>query len=296
MPVGDIYDYFSSCYYTDCDSNVATMRDLMKYCYAVTKNIGSDLIYIGLGMSQPWDSNSCAYVDTMYLEKMYDSDVEAPFKNYCDFISTQTYITDFSVPSEQVNLDPIDDDQLTEIMDLVDSIRIANGDYSKRFICKEFGYGYDLSNEAIASRNLSHSAVLLSYNITYRVYYWITTEVYDNVFFLSAINQQANLLNGCRYYTPSSEINPPTYGNGEDGEVYDYIFYDTEDLTCIHQLRTDNSANPDIVFIETVEDDSSAMDGFQASIIQMNGDRWEREGLKIKAPKPRSMLNSTLQK
>ena len=117
----------------------------------------------------------------------------------------------------------------------------------------------------------------MSYSITYRVYYWITTEVYDNVFFLSAINQQANLLNGCRYYTPSSEINPPTYGNGEDGEVYDYIFYDTEDLTCIHQLRTDNSANPDTVFIETVEDDSSAMDGFQASIIQMNGDRWERE-------------------
>ena len=266
------------------DEGISSLKNKLEYNYGVIKNIDSDFNVLSPNfVGKARAGTYIPHLDTTYMNSLNTNG--SYLKKYTDIIAHQYHVV---VADTSTGTNTCEDPAINQMLEnmLAEMERFCNssGDSAKPVASVEWYYTWDdnTSFDEEANWNTTHNAEFF----TAKRNVWSTLAMfqeggYDVNFMqpcetaLKALNQQAKVLDGCRFDT----LLTYTQITGNDTVIVDdYIFENPGGTsTYVHQLRTETSFNKDILRISTVEDDSSTMDGYQATIAGLMGDEWNRE-------------------
>lgn len=267
-------------YYNSSSTRIEALEDKLKYNYNVIKLINSDYNLISPNFGNPRDSNNHSGIDETYITELYTDNI---LHEYTDIIAHQMHVLTGPLGGE-TQTDPVSNDSLEAFLDDIEDLMNLYDDDDKPFISIEWFYHWNDDITPLQERSWSatHNAEFF----TMKHSMWSFAGLHygydggpksppDEV--LVAINQQAETLNGTKFYVETGFTNPVIISD-DDFDVSDYIFErsGTPD-TYVHQIRAIEDYNENIMRIPTVEDNTTTMENKQATIVSIIGNEWDRE-------------------
>jgi len=256
------------------NGGIESIRDRMKYDYGVVHSIDDDLILLSPNFGGLDYLTHLSYLDTLYAADHFADGGQA-LRYYADYMANQNYYREMMKDPEQTN-------SSDSVMFWLDNMMTVNDDSAKPFVTNEWSYLMEpsIDDEEEMRWVPSYNAKLFSCLRTKWSCYGVLhvdddeLDMADQV--LTAINQQAKLLNGYKfkenntYYDITAEDDTLT-------TIKDYIFDDpNDDEKYVHQIRTDSLSIENTLKIQ-LETDTLDIDGDHAAIDYLNDNHFERQ-------------------